>query len=306
MEVLGSGIDGVVVFPPVECDKMNSIEPNDFVGKIHFRGKTFEEVKSRIDALPDEYDGILYYKENYLCDIVLPDELKIKYKNKLSDSQLILKRVDGETLQNMLDNCVINNDGCRFFELLKSSINAYYIIKELAEKNVFYNDYKCDNVIVDRSGRLILIDLDAISYGTPTLTNIRLLPRNLTSYHVEGNTAYKLWHSSYIKSIIEAILTAMFDAYYSPNDEYIFDTFDEPTKIDFIKRKTEFEKIINKPYTKLDYTDIDNIRDNLDILQRICCEGAKGNSKRNKKTKTKKSKKIKKSKKLKRTIRRKI
>jgi hypothetical protein len=134
MEVLGSGIDGVVVFPPVECDKMDSIEPNDFVGKIHFRGKTFEEVKSRIDALPDEYDGILYYKENYLCDIVLPDELKIKYKNRLSNSQLILKRVHGETLQNMLDNCVINNGGCRFFELLKSSINAYYIIKELAEK----------------------------------------------------------------------------------------------------------------------------------------------------------------------------
>ena len=64
MQVLGRGIDGVVVFPPIECDKLASLELHDFVGKIHYKGKNFDEVKMKMDALPNEYDGILYYKEN--------------------------------------------------------------------------------------------------------------------------------------------------------------------------------------------------------------------------------------------------
>ena len=91
-------------------------------------------------------------------------------------------------------------------------------------------------------------------------------------------------------------MSAMFVAYYSLEDGEIIARFDEATQIDFITRKTEFETIIGKPYTELNYEDIDNIRDNLHLFQVICCKDARGTRKKMKKTK-----KIKKVNKRKRT-----
>ena len=102
MEIIGFGKDGVVVYPPIICDV--SINPKNFVGKIYYKGKNPILVKEKIDMLPDIYDEVLYYKENYLCSIplVIPNP-------RLSTEQLILRRVEGETLENVLNKLLYAN-----------------------------------------------------------------------------------------------------------------------------------------------------------------------------------------------------
>ncbi len=65
---------------------------SNYVGKIYFKGKNPIEIKRKIDNLPDEFDGILYYKENYLCSMQSPlhEQIPFSQKKNLSTNQLIL------------------------------------------------------------------------------------------------------------------------------------------------------------------------------------------------------------------------
>jgi len=297
---LGQGKDGVVVFPPIECEV--DIEPTNFVGKIYYtKGKNSpSSVKSKIDALPDELDGLLYYKENYLCEVVLPRD--IPAFNRLSNKQLILKRVEGETLVDALHNYIVNNNGCGFFEVFKSAIETYYMIGNLAEKNVYYSDYSASNIIYDsKNKRLMLIDLDDISYDKP-----RGIPKSIVynhktktynpNYHIEGNLAYITWYNDFIKQIIRPILSAMFDGLSGKADDWLID---ENTNSGFLERKIAFEKFIGKPYEELSHTDIDFINDNLETLRDEFCKtigGSKKHKSRKNKTKKNKRRKIKQTK----------
>jgi hypothetical protein len=294
MEILGCGIDGVVIFPPIDCIETATIEQNNFVGKIYYKQKSPIEVKAKIDELPDEFDGVLYYKENYLCDIILPEALKISYNNKLSNNQLILRRVLGEVLETKLDALVMHNDSCGFFEVLKASINTYYMIKVLADKHVFYNDYSTANIIFDITGKLMLIDLDDITYGKSKGKDKRFLSSNNPNIYYEGKTGYIHWHSNYISSIIIPILRSMFEAYHSVEDNFIMDTFDEKNQSIFRERMVGFEKLLGGPYSSLNHLNIDNVRDNLDTLYREVCK-IEGLGIRNKKIKNKKRRRTKKT-----------
>ena len=98
MKILGNGKSGCVVYPPVDCISTIDINKNNYIGKIYYQRFTKTNVKivqDKINRLPDKFDGILYYKENYFCEIDIPENLKnhplfLSY-DKLSNNQLIFR-----------------------------------------------------------------------------------------------------------------------------------------------------------------------------------------------------------------------
>ena len=313
MEILGSGKDAIVVYPPVDCEIGANIDKNDYVGKIYLKGrdiKYFTDLVDKINRLPDKYDGILYYKENYLCNINpqnidsqnIDPETKNYYRKNLSKNQLILKRVKGDTLSETIKHIIddIKNDNnCSFYDVLKASIEAYYYIKDLASLNVYYNDYSSDNVMYDNNNKkLMLVDLDDISYDTPKrmpkiLYFNRLRKTYNENYYYDDKYGYGYWNKIYISDIVKQFLLNVFMAYDKTNDAFMFNDFDETTKDKFIYVKDKIENIIGKKYNQIDDTDIELINNNLINLKDELCKNV-GGKKIQKHQKTKKTKKTKK------------
>lgn len=296
-KILGIGKDGLVLSPPINCELENHINLQDFVGKIYIKQKKPHEVKERIDNLPDELDGELYYKENYLCSVTIPEEISVKITsstlNRLSSNQLILKKVDGENLSNQLYKIlheIDENDGCKMFDLFKASIECYFLIGELVEKNIYYNDFSTVNIIYnDKIKKLILIDLDDISYGNPRAFDKRILYNEKTktynpNFYYEDKYGYAFWYIMYIDNIIIPILGVILEAYSMEDDEYFLEKFDEETKSAFLKRKEYFENLIGKPYRDINNTDIEIINNNLDKIQEQFCQKIGGKKSKSRKT----------------------
>jgi len=319
MEILGSGKDGLVVYPPINCSKLN-INKNDYVGKVYFKSRNLDyisNIKNKIDRLPDNLDGMLYYKENYLCKIIIPDELKSVpyYEKKLSDNQLILKRVQGDTLGRALNDVVDsikNGNNCKFYELLKASILAYYYVRDLASLNIFYNDYSLDNLMYDDNNKkLMLVDLDDISYDSPMA-----IPKNILfndnkkeynpNYYYDDKFGYAYWNNNYTNVVIKKIIISSLQAYNLEMDEYMINEFDEPTKQNFLYVKDVIENIIGKPYNTINYNDIDLLNNNLEKLRSELCVipgGKKHKMGRNRKYKPSKKQKTSKGRKTRKTSR---
>jgi hypothetical protein len=311
MEILGSGKDGIVVYPPLDCiDDGNDIhfDKTKFVGKIYFKGRANDHVNSittKINELPNKYDNVLYYKENYVCQINDSEKLQNFGNNgkRLSNTQLILKRVDGITLQKAINETINNikqGNYCMFYELLNASIKAYYHIKDLSEVfDTFYNDYSTDNVMYEPSNkRIVLIDLDDITKGQTK--ELDMGKNNLF------NIISKPYLLDYVNDVILTIIKHSLGAYDPETDDYLVNTLDETEKDNFINlvKIIEEETKQNFDYSKINYSDIDidTLNSDLESLKSKLCDIKGGKkSKENKCNKSKKNKKSKKSKKNKKS-----
>lgn len=300
MEILGEGKDGLVVYPPIHCE-IGNIDKSKFVGKIYWklRVSTIDGVVDKINKLPDDLNGLLYYKENYLCDVNLPEELKSLYK-RLSSKQLILRKVEGKTVDNAINdviNNIKNNNRCQFYDLFKASIETFYNIKKLASYNIFYNDFSTSNIIYNNNeGKLILIDLDDISYEKKGIPKIILRNRDNTynpNYSYDDKYGYINWDYDYITSIIKHILRNIFECYDFTIDKNMYDTYDEETrnKFDYIKNK--LQEIIGKSYEDIVSEDIDLIHSKLGVLKNELCRTSGGKKKNKTRKRSKKSRNIK-------------
>lgn len=283
MKFFSMGNDGAVIKPPQACEEPLNIDPNNYVGKIYKKGKNIDAVKTTIDNLPPEFDGILYYKENYKCTInEVPEAIPTRFHKSLSKQQLVLRYVEGKTIETMVDELIHRNNDCDYFKLLIESIKTYYLLKELVEKyNIFYNDFDCNNIIYnENTNKLILIDLDTITYGKPKGVSKSIYRNNNGTYntnaaYIEGDLAYPYWDKLYAKSIIEPILLSMTNAL-SLIEQEIVDV-GEMNKSKFLERKTIIERILGRPITD-EYkigilpTDIDKF--NLDDLYNKFCSAS--------------------------------
>jgi len=76
MNILEEGKDGLVIYPPITCE-IDDIDMTKFVGKIYwkYRVSLIDTIIDKINKLPDELNGLLYYKENYICNVDLPEDL---------------------------------------------------------------------------------------------------------------------------------------------------------------------------------------------------------------------------------------
>jgi len=294
MNILGEGKDGLVIYPPLPCEI--DIDRNKFVGKIYWKLSipSIDIVMDKINKLPDELNGLLYYKENYVCDVDLPENLKsIK---RLSNRQLLLRKVEGKPLGDAISdviNDIKNNNYCQFYDLFKASIETFYHIKQLASYNVFYNDFSTSNIIYNNiEPKLMLIDLDDISYGQKGIPKSVLRNKDNTykpNYVYDDKYGYINWDYDYTKSIINNILSNTFEAYNPSTDADMYNTYDQETKnkFDFVKEKVE--KIVGKPYKSINFKDIDLINSKLDVLKNELCGTSGGKKKRKIKIKIKRT-----------------
>ena len=175
--LIGSGVAGMVIYPPIQCKDIN-IKYADFIGKIHFKlsGDPAFIKNTIIDKLPDEFDTIAYYKESYICPVKTAELYKIngvtQYYGRLLPAiptQLILKRVIGNTIDNILTQSIqevskFNN--CQYYDLLESAVKFYNILNDLANRyNVFHNDINPTNLIYDiKTHKIMFIDFDSITF----------------------------------------------------------------------------------------------------------------------------------------------
>lgn len=298
MEFFGMGNDGAVIRPPQVCNEPLNIFPENYVGKIYKKGKNIDAVKSTIDKLPDEFNEILYYKENYKCTInEIPQVIPTRYRRALSDQQLILRYVEGYNVDIILDEYINRNNDCDYFKLLIASIKTYYAMKELADRyKIFYNDFSPNNMIYnENTNKLMLIDLDTITYDKPKGL-AKIIYRNedgtykKDKVYFEGDLAYPYWDKEYVSSIIKPILLSMTNAL-SLSEQDIVDV-GETNKTKFLNRKTVIENILGKPIIEkysmdLEPTDIDkfNLEDLYNKFCNITGTGGKKYIKNKKQTK---------------------
>ena len=168
-----------------------------------------------------------------------------------------------------------------------------------------------DNVIYQRDGKkLMIIDLDDISYGKPKGHVKQILWNNKLEayrpdYTYDEKYGYMIWDIDYINHIIKVMLDNTLNAYDDERDEDMINKLDEKTKQNFKFIETKLNEIIGN-YRDITIEDIDIINDKLDELKHELCdheESKGGKTKRRKKKKTVKNKKKKynKNKKTKKT-----
>jgi len=168
---IGQGTFGSVYRPNIPCAKIPS--SMELVSKILPSAQATKE-KARIDLLPDELNGNLYYKYAKLCSI--PESNKFYDPAK---SNLIMQFIDGIELSEFLDNFKnTENQTNRWnpnyknkdrmpviplpiaIALLESIYNMYPLLLRLNRKyNIYHNDISTTNMMYNEStGKMVLID----------------------------------------------------------------------------------------------------------------------------------------------------
>jgi hypothetical protein len=162
---IGQGTFGSVYRPNIPCAKIPS--SMELVSKILPSAHATKE-KARIDLLPDELNGNLYYKYAEVCAI--PESNK---------SNLIMQFIDGIELSDFLHNFKnTDNQTNRWnpnyknkdqipviplpiaISLLESIYNMYPLLLQLNRKyNVYHNDISTTNIMYNElTGKMVLID----------------------------------------------------------------------------------------------------------------------------------------------------
>lgn len=260
--LIGAGKDGVVVFPPLPCSATNGLANvnEKYVGKIYYKGRDTSAVQSILERLPDEFDGILYFKENYVCDgvnlsLLPPPTEEISYAlRRLTQTQMVLRRVYGSSLSDALEQMVMKNDNCAFVHLFACAVRTYIYLHQLAEKGVYYNDFSSSNLMYSpehKAGTFMLVDLDDITFGTPLQMHrsvhatIEKMPHKYGKG--DGNMAYKKWEYNYVESVFQVVLDGMAFAYSGKQDNYLVDSMTADERAMFDVRKKWIEKWVGKP-----------------------------------------------------------
>ena len=168
---IGQGTFGSVYRPNIPCAKIPS--SMELVSKILPSAHATIE-KARIDLLPDELNGNLYYKYAEVCSI--PESNKFYDPAK---SNLIMQFIDGIELSDFLVNFKnTENQTNRWnpnyknkdrlpviplpiaIALLESIYNIYPLLLRLNRKyNVYHNDISTTNIMYNAlTGKMVLID----------------------------------------------------------------------------------------------------------------------------------------------------
>lgn len=165
-DILGSGMCGIVLRPPIECGSSKIAINENYIGKISYR-----------EALEREYDFLLNYvkldtcfsrivTENDidLCPIEDIQSLRKKYKideDRGAPYQLIMPYL-GNTFDRHLER--FNTNRIMSVQEFKNYFFAiqelYEDVKTLNSMDVYHNDIKTDNLIYTDTGKLLMIDFD--------------------------------------------------------------------------------------------------------------------------------------------------
>jgi hypothetical protein len=96
--------------------------------------------------------------------------------------------------------------------MIRATKTLYDILDKMTEQKVFYNDFSVTNIIYNPiTKKLILIDLDDISYGTPLkiYKSVYFNDRTQTynpNYEIEGNYAYIKYPDAYLLNYLNNVL----------------------------------------------------------------------------------------------------
>jgi hypothetical protein len=289
-KVIGQGKDGLVVRPPVPCEGTRGLEVLNYVGKIYNKSNRVEAVKENIDRLPAEYDGVLYYKENRLCDIdlaTLPqsvvNSMPTKSRlNKLSNKQLVLRYVEGATLDSILHQYAYLNDSCAYVNLLKAGLDVYHTIEKIVrEHRVYFNDIGSSNCIYNPAlNKIMAIDLDDITYDKPMAHKVykddAMEPEHVRRKFIyEGAVKYMKWEWVVIDSILMSILEGMALGFEPESDAYLakMKETDAENKAKFERREQVLREVMGKELsrTTIAESDVSVLVSRFDeIRQRLC------------------------------------
>lgn len=112
----------------------NQIQKDIVVHSLPKRVAAYEELrKIRCENLPEIYDA-----------------------TELSDGQIVLEEyIDGITVANVMESGKYHPSGAR--KILKAVCNALTV---LHERNIVHRDIKPENIMIDKHGRVVLIDFN--------------------------------------------------------------------------------------------------------------------------------------------------
>jgi len=183
---LGYGETGIVIYPSLGCSKTTQLYPKHYISKIMKKNLALQEKKS-YEILPDELDGILYYKYCEVCDIdpLIPPQINIvkqfnieKNEEKIVKNYCILnsRYINGVDLEKVFltyksfDNLRLRlRDKKEYpiipFELLNQlllSLQTFNNNVELLNNTYlfFHNDINPKNIMIQKNIKLWLIDFD--------------------------------------------------------------------------------------------------------------------------------------------------
>lgn len=227
-KILGSGIDGIVVYPAVPCENLN-IDYTKYVSKFG-RESGLENTKKTFDKLPDSLNNIAYKKDAYLCDY--DTTINLDLPRKVGKKQLIIPFIDGKSIMEYIENGL---SSCQWYKLLAASIKFYDIIILLQNEKVYHNDISLDNMMYnEKTNKLLLIDFDKSTFNEPKKTSKMIgfndrTKQYTTIYDYNGNYAYMNDVKTYIYGIVFGIIDTMMEdkKYYNIMKKYNIDHFDK-------------------------------------------------------------------------------
>jgi len=235
---LGEGESGIVIYPSLGCTETTQLYPRDYVSKIMKKKLALQEKKS-FERLPDELDGLLYYKYCELCDIdpLITHQINIvKQFNFEKNEEKIVKNY-----------CILNSRYINGIELekeflkYKSYDNLYIRLREKTEYPIipfdylnqlllslqtfnhqveilnsysfFHNDIHSSNILIEKNMKLWLIDFG----GSEEKKH-----KNVDSEGIFFIIKEVLYMALYIPSLTEIIRLIYFSLQYKKKDDMSF------------------------------------------------------------------------------------
>jgi serine/threonine protein kinase len=183
---LGYGETGIVIYPSLGCTTTTQLYPRDYVSKIMKKKLALQEKKS-FERLPDELDGILYYKYCEVCDIdpLIPPQINIvkqfnieKNEEKIVKNYCILNStyINGVDLEKVFltyksfDNLRLRLRDKKEYPIIPFDLlNQLLLSLQTFNNNVellnntylfFHNDINPKNIMIQKNIKLWLIDFD--------------------------------------------------------------------------------------------------------------------------------------------------
>jgi hypothetical protein len=180
----------------------------------------------------------------------------------------------------------------------------------MTEQKVFYNDFSITNIIYNPiTKKLILIDLDDISYGTPLkiYKSVYFNDRTQTynpNYEIEGNYAYIKYPDAYLLNYLSNILQPIIETMLLGKESSFHDgqiqNVDNYNNSMYERRQKILSEYGDFTKSKLTMNDYITLYKNLDEIENKL-EAIRGGKKKSKKTKSRKMRKIQVSRKYKKS-----
>lgn len=197
---IGSGTFGDIFRPNIPCPGIMS--STNLVSKILPTSSAIKE-KRNFDLLPDELDGLLYYKYSNICP--LPEKYSGLARNpSISNSNLIIAYVEGIEFEKYLNNFknidnqtnhwnpnYANRDIIPRIEVFEAIqiLQAYYNIYPLLHRmniefGIYHNDISTTNMLYnDKTNKILLVDFGITTH----IDDIHLVDSNITSSNSDSN-----------------------------------------------------------------------------------------------------------------------